>query len=94
MHFVSVKIPNIHHRLRLVRLHGGQYDECCKCNAVTPFWSESKDVPLCLSCADITEFKNIPDKRQWLAGLGYELEDDWESTVAYRSKHPNDEEAA
>jgi hypothetical protein len=44
---------------------GGPAEFCCRCQKLTRYWYQPKDVALCLSCAAIVDDKDIPTKVEW-----------------------------
>jgi len=48
---------------------GDSQEQCCLCDAPTPYWSVEKDVPVCDACAQERDESSVPSKEIWMKGI-------------------------
>lgn len=43
------------------------FEDCFRCGSPTPYWSKTRDIPVCPDCALIVNESDLPTKEQWAA---------------------------
>lgn len=49
---------------------GMPYESCTICSKGTQYWSEKRDIPVCISCAKKHTENELPTKEEWAIPRG------------------------